>query len=52
VTGSIGTGTAAATYTWSIPLPETATHVRIVYTQQSGGTSSTLSAETGEVTAL
>lgn len=51
-TGPVGAGTAAATYTWAVELPDAANRVRLVYTAQSGGTSSTLSAIVGEVTAL
>jgi hypothetical protein len=52
VTGVVGAGTAAATYLWTVPLPDDASHVRIVFTAQAGGTSSTLSAEAGAITAL
>lgn len=45
-------GTAAATYEWVIELTADAQYVRIVFTQQSGGTSSTLDARVGEVTGL
>lgn len=45
-------GLAAATYTWTIALPPSATHVRIAFVTQSGGSSSTLDAELGEVTAV
>jgi hypothetical protein len=50
-TGSIAAGISAATYTWTIPLPDDATHVKIAFTAQAGGTSSTLSAEAGAITA-
>ena len=40
-------GTAAATYTLVVPLPESAAWVRIVNTAQSGGTSSTTAASLG-----
>jgi hypothetical protein len=50
--GPIAAGFAAATYTWVINLLPPVTNVRLVYTQQAGGTSSTLSAQAGEVTAL
>jgi hypothetical protein len=53
--GDIAAGTAAGTYTWgpdSAVIPDAATHVRLVYVAQSGGTSSTLSAIVGKVTTL
>lgn len=52
VTGTVATGTAAATYLWSVPLPDDASHVRMVFAAQAGGTSSTLNAEAGKITAL
>jgi hypothetical protein len=45
-------GTAAATYTWTIAVPVTAEDVQIVYTAQSGGTSSTLTAQLGQLTGV
>jgi carbon monoxide dehydrogenase subunit G len=51
-TGDIAAGTAAATYTWAVELPDASNRVRIVFVQQSGGTSSTLSAVVGELTAI
>ncbi len=51
-TGDIAAGTAAATYTWEIELPDATNRVRLVYVQQAGGTSSTLAAVVGKVTAL
>jgi hypothetical protein len=45
-------GTGAATYTWTINIPATAQYVQIVYSAQSGGTSSTLNAQLGEVTGI
>jgi hypothetical protein len=50
-TGSVAAGANAATYTWTVPLPDDATHVKIAFTAQAGGTSSTLSAEAGAITA-
>ncbi len=51
-TGDIAAGTAAGTYTWEVELPDAANRVRLVYVQQAGGTSSTLAATVGKVTAL
>lgn len=48
----ISAGTAAATYSWTVPLPATSTHVRLVFVQQAGGTSSTLNAQAGSITGL
>lgn len=45
-------GEAADTYENVIELPDDTTRVRIAFTAQSGGTSSTLDAQVGEVTAL
>lgn|SRR5487761_1635513 len=45
-------GLTAATYYWTIDIPVTATKVQIVYTVQSGGTSSTLVAQLGQVTGI
>lgn len=51
VTGEISAGTAAGTYTWgSIRVSDSATHVRIDNTAQSGGTSSTTSSQAGNIT--
>lgn len=50
--GVLTAGTAAATYEWVVQLPDDAQNVRLVFTQQSGGTSSTLSARVGEVTGI
>jgi hypothetical protein len=44
--------TATGTYTWVIDVPVTAEGVQIVYTAQSGGTSSTLTAQLGQLTGL
>jgi hypothetical protein len=44
--------TSAATTTWVIAVPVTAEDVQIVYTAQSGGTSSTLTAQLGQVTGV
>lgn len=51
-TGDIAAGTVAGTYTWAVDVKYSANRVRIVYVQQSGGTSSTLSAVVGETTVL
>lgn len=48
----IAAGTAANTYSWTVVLPSEATHVRVPFTAQAGGTSSTLNAVVGKVTAL
>lgn len=45
-------GTAAGTYTWVIIVPVTAEKVKLVYTAQSGGTSSTLTGQVGQVTGI
>jgi hypothetical protein len=44
--------TTAGTYYWVIDVPVTATKVEIVYTAQTGGTSSTLVAQLGQVTGI
>jgi hypothetical protein len=44
--------TSAATTSWVIAVPVTAEDVQIVYTAQSGGTSSTLTAQLGQVTSV
>ncbi len=44
--------TAAATTNWVVAVPVTAEDVQIVYTAQSGGTSSTLTAQLGQVTGV
>jgi len=44
--------TAAGTYTWNLAVPASAQDVQIVYTAQSGGTSSTLTAQLGQVTGV
>lgn len=49
---SVAAGLAAGTYSDSIALDPFVTHVRLAFTQQSGGTSSTLNAQVGEVTGL
>lgn len=43
---------AAGTYEHVIALPDDAQSVRLSFTAQSGGTSSTLNAQVGEITAL
>lgn len=46
-------GTAAATYYWAgVPIPSEATHAKVAYTQQSGGTSSSCTAHIGKITGL
>lgn len=52
LTGPVAAGTVAATYTGVVDVPMSATQVRVVFVQQAGGTSSTFSAQLGEVTAL
>ncbi|MGO9466385.1 MAG: hypothetical protein ACLQIB_11570 [Isosphaeraceae bacterium] len=42
----------AVTTNWTIAVPVTAEDVQIVYTAQSGGTSSTLTAQLGQVTGV
>jgi hypothetical protein len=44
--------TSAATTNWVIAVPVTAEDVQIVYAAQSGGTSSTLTAQLGQVTGV
>ncbi len=44
--------TSASTTNWIIALPVTAEDVQIVYTAQSGGTSSTLTAQLGQVSGV
>ena len=43
---------AAGTYNTVIVLPDTATHIKSVFVQQSGGTSSTVIIQLGEVTGV
>jgi hypothetical protein len=45
-------GTSAGTYSWVIACPVTAEDVQIVYAAQSGGTSSTLTAQLGQLTGV
>lgn len=45
-------GIAAATYYWQIPLPVGFKKVKMTYTQQSGGTSSSCTADLNEVTGV
>lgn len=45
-------GLNAGTYYWIINVPNDATHIKIAYTQQSGGSSSTLTAQVGMITGL
>ncbi len=44
--------TTAGTYYWTISLPVTAAYVEIVYGAQSGGTSSTLTGQVGDVSGI
>lgn len=44
--------TAAGTYDVLIDLPVTATKIKLAYTAQTGGTSSTLTAQLGQVTGV
>ena len=45
-------GTAAGTYYWVIPVPVAAKATKILFTQQVGGTSSTCTAQLGQITAV
>ncbi len=45
-------GLAAATYTWQIALDPTCEKVQVAWTTQSGGTSSTITIQLGQVTAV
>jgi hypothetical protein len=45
-------GTAAGTYYFQVDCPVTCESVQIIYVAQSGGTSSTLTAQCGQVTAV
>jgi hypothetical protein len=45
-------GLAAATYNWQIQLPAGCKSVKMVFTAQTGGTSSTCTADLNEVTAV
>lgn len=45
-------GTAAATYYWTIAVPPDADHIKVSFTAQSGGTSSTCTAQVGKVTGI
>lgn len=45
-------GTAASTYYWVVAIPADATHVKVAFTQQSGGTSSTCTAQVSKITSL
>jgi hypothetical protein len=45
-------GLAAGTYPFQIPCDPTCASVQVVYTAQSGGTSSTLTMQLGEVTGV
>jgi hypothetical protein len=45
-------GLTAGTYYWTISIPSTATNVKVAFTQQSGGTSSTCTAQLGRVTGI
>ena len=51
--GPYAAGTAAATYRFPpIPIPPGVNSVQLVYTAQSGGTSSTLTADVSQLTAI
>jgi hypothetical protein len=45
-------GLTATTYYWVVSIPATANRVKIVFTAQTGGTSSTCTAQLGRVTAV
>jgi len=45
-------GTAAATYYWVVSVPVTATKLKVDFTAQAGGTSSTCTAQLGQVTGI
>lgn len=45
-------GLSAGTYYWILQVPVTANKIIVAYTQQSGGTSSTITAQLGQVTAV
>jgi hypothetical protein len=45
-------GVSAATYNWIVDIPVTAESVQIVYSAESGGTSSTLTGQLGQVTSV
>ncbi len=45
-------GLAAATYTWQIALDPTCEKVQVAWTQQAGGTSSTIAIQLGQVTGV
>ncbi len=45
-------GLAAATYYWTIAVPATADHVKIAFTAEAGGTSSTCTAQLGKITGV
>lgn len=49
---TMSAGTTAGTYQWVIDVPITCEAVQIVYSAQSGGTSSTLTAQLGQVTGV
>lgn len=51
-TGLYSTALAAGTYYFRIPVDPTATRVQVVFTQQTGGTSSTCTVQLGEVTGI
>ncbi len=45
-------GLAAATYQWEVNVPSDATHLKVAFTQQSGGTSSTCTVQIGKITGI
>ncbi len=45
-------GLTAATYTWEIALDPTCQSVQVAWTTQSGGTSSTITIQLGEITGV
>lgn len=50
--GTFTAGLSAATYEWVVQLPDDAQYVRTPFTAQSGGTSSTLDVQIGEITGI
>lgn len=52
VSQTYSTPLVAGTYDWTISLPVTCTKVEITFVTQTGGTSSTLTAQLGQVTAV
>lgn len=52
VSATYAAGLTAATYEWVVSVPVTATNVKVTFTAQAGGTSSTCTAQLGRVTAV